>query len=100
MSKKQEIELLQTARQYLDERVFDFVCICIEVASIQKTISAKTKTIASKWVEASDLLRREVMEFLDGERTVQKWLDGTSKTTVRHFQFAIIDTMLARRGVK
>lgn len=79
-----EIKVLQAVRELICQKRM-FICICIDEVT-------------------SDLLRirlkREVMEFLDGKDTVQTWLGGPPYSMVNRFQLAIIDTMLARRGVK
>lgn len=44
-------------------------------------------------------LIQEVMEFLDGKSTVDSWLRCESREISNQYRIAIIDTLLARRGV-
>jgi len=83
-----EIEVLQAVRESIHQGRM-FICVCVDEA-------APGDTNASLRIR----LKREVMEFLDGESTVCGWLDGAPYTMVNKFQLAIIDTLLARRGVR
>ncbi len=84
---EEEIALLLKARELVLRGAL-FVCVSLDTAAWILTLPR------------SQRLKDEVIEFLDGEESVREWLNLGITEISRTYQIAIIDTMLARRGVK
>lgn len=88
MTSKTEIELnlLRCARRDIETDVKCYICW-----SLESMATPSTQQIV--WG-----LKRELLEFLDGETAVRLWLgEDCSSELVKIFQLAIIDTLISRR---
>lgn len=84
-----EIRLLCDARNTVAQGI-PYICGCLLRAG--QCIAAPAHIVQS--------LQDEVLEFLDDNLVVSGWLPNTSKDFQQTMRLAIIDTMLARRGVR
>lgn len=90
LTKEQEIHVLQQARLEV-ERGRPHVCVLIK-----ETVKAPTLNVVKDMTTLID----EIGEFLDGEVCVEDWLKIPARYgVVEQYRLAIIDTLLARRGV-
>lgn len=92
LTKEQEIAALQYAREQVEQ---GFPYICNHVIHW-----AYTQDICDFPVGRQLPVVMEIMEFLDGTPTVDGWLHVYYRYgVVKQYRLAIIDTLLARRGV-
>lgn len=90
LTKEHEIQALQYARKKV---LYGYPYIC---ALITGAIKAPTANVARDMTTLID----EVEEFLDGAACVESWLRVPERYgVVRTYRIAIIDVLLARRGV-
>ena len=90
LTKEQEIHVLQQARLEV-ERGHPYVC-----ALIKEIVKAPTLNVVKDMTTLVD----EIEEFLDGKACVENWLNLLPRWgVVKQYRLAIIDTLLARRGV-
>ena len=91
LTKEHEIQALQRARKKV---LYGYPYIC---ALITGAIKAPTANVARDMTTLID----EVEEFLDGAACVESWLRVPERYgVVRTYRIAIIDVLLARRGVQ
>ena len=91
LTTEQEIEVLKYARKQVLEG-HPFICNHIRYWMLLKLGCSP----ASSRTEA---ILQEIEEFLEGESTIDVWLGVLTNTLPNQFRVAIIDTLLARRGV-
>lgn len=90
LTKEHEIKALQRAREKV---LYGYPYIC---ALIKDAIKAPSLSVAREMTTLID----EVEEFLDGAACVESWLQVPERYgVVRTYRIAIIDVLLARRGV-
>lgn len=89
MTLDQEIEALKYVRNTLTSWYYTpYICINLQLYfGMSRDQFSKTQ------------LHKEIHEFLDGESTVDTWLGIDARPIPNIFRIAIIDTLLARRGV-
>ena len=89
MTLDQEIEALKHAREALiNPHYAPYICVNLQMYfGMSRDQFSKTQ------------LHKEIHEFLDGEATVNMWLGIDARPILNIFRTAIIDTLLARRGV-
>lgn len=71
--------------------------ICLHLGSY--FVRYVSQEFSNTEIRANWGLIKEVEEFLDGAGTVENWLKAFSRTFTNQIRLAIIDTLLARRGV-
>lgn len=90
ITREHEIALLLAAREEV-ELGRPYICV-----HIQNYLNAPSLAVAREWTG----LISEVEEFLDEKSCVEGWLNIRHRWgVVKQYRLAIIDTLLARRGV-
>lgn len=95
---EQEIEALKYARSEITSGFSWTPYICVHLADWCREQFPQCEGAPHKFFRGLKIVA-EVEEFLDGNQTVDSWLQLGARSIANQFRIAIIDTLLARRGV-
>lgn len=97
LTKEQEIAALRHVRKQLEDPNVWTPYVCILLVDWFRDHFSECRYAPDGMFESVQLIN-EVHEFLDGSVTVDSWLQASRVISYR-FRLAIVDTLLARRGV-